>query len=86
MTFADGSVSGNAGCNNFNGSVTVDGDSLTFGPLASTMMACTKDALTQQETDFLAALKNTASFSARGDTVTLLAEDGTITVTLARSS
>ncbi|MBT2468689.1 META domain-containing protein [Streptomyces sp. ISL-66] len=37
---ADGSASGSLGCNRFNAKATVDGDSLTFGPLATTRMAC----------------------------------------------
>ena len=36
----DGSASGSGGCNNFSGPYEVDGDSLTIGPLAGTMMAC----------------------------------------------
>ena len=33
-------VGGFSGCNRFGGSYTVDGDSLRFGPLAMTRMAC----------------------------------------------
>lgn len=41
MTFqADGSVNGTSGCNRFNGTVEVDGSAMTFGPSASTRMAC----------------------------------------------
>ncbi len=36
----DGKLSGSAGCNNYNASYQVDGDSLTIGPVASTKMAC----------------------------------------------
>ena len=83
-TFADGGVSGNAGCNTFNGTVTFVGDELTIGPLATTRTACTDEAIGQQETDFLAALENTASFSATSAMVTLLADDGTVTAVLAK--
>lgn len=37
---ADGSASGNLGCNRFNAKATVQGDSVTFGPLTTTRMAC----------------------------------------------
>ncbi|MFZ3498725.1 META domain-containing protein [Streptomyces sp. 5.8] len=37
---ADGTVSGNLGCNRFNASAAVEGDKLTVGPLTSTRMAC----------------------------------------------
>ena len=39
-TFAAGTVSGNAGCNDYTGGYTVDGDKLTIGPLAATKKAC----------------------------------------------
>ena len=39
-TFADATVSGNAGCNDYTGSYTVDGEKLTIGPLAATKKAC----------------------------------------------
>ncbi len=37
---ADGKVSGNAGCNNYHATYTLDGSTLTFGPVMSTKMAC----------------------------------------------
>lgn len=37
---ADGKVNGSAGCNRYNGTVTVTGDRLAFGPLAMTRKAC----------------------------------------------
>lgn len=52
---ADGSVSGNGGCNRFGGSATIDGDKITFGDLASTMMACAEAAMNQEQ-KFHAAL------------------------------
>ncbi len=36
----DGSVAGSDGCNRMTGTFTVDGDTVTFGQLASTLMAC----------------------------------------------
>lgn len=49
-----GSASGNSGCNRFTGEFTLDGENLSFGPLASTRMACV-DTM-ELETRFLAAL------------------------------
>ncbi|MGW1762720.1 META domain-containing protein [Streptomyces sp. NPDC002073] len=37
----DGSVRGNLGCNSFNTTAKIAGDTVTFGPIASTRMACT---------------------------------------------
>ncbi len=37
---ADGTLSGTTGCNQYNGSYTVDGNDLTVGTLSMTMMLC----------------------------------------------
>jgi heat shock protein HslJ len=60
--FADGHLEGFGGCNNFSGSYTVKGDSLTVGPMMSTMMACPDPAGTF-ETQFLTALQNSTKWS-----------------------
>ncbi|WP_084671253.1 META domain-containing protein [Sporichthya polymorpha] len=40
LEFADGRVTGNDGCNRLFGDATVSGDTITFGPIATTKMAC----------------------------------------------
>jgi heat shock protein HslJ len=40
LTLADGTASGFGGCNQYSGSYELDGDSLSIGPVAATMMAC----------------------------------------------
>jgi heat shock protein HslJ len=55
-TFTEDQVSGSAGCNQYNGSYTLDGDTVTIGPLATTRMACEQDVM-DQETAFLTALQ-----------------------------
>jgi putative lipoprotein len=59
---ADGAVSGNGGCNSFRGDVDIEGTTMKFGQLASTMMAC-EGAKSAQEALFHAALSQTASYS-----------------------
>lgn len=58
---ADGQVSGHAGCNHYSGAYKLDGEALSFGPIASTLMACVP-ALDKQEERFLDVLNNTRSF------------------------
>jgi heat shock protein HslJ len=77
----DGKVSGNAGCNTYNGEYTLDGTSLTVGPLATTMMACDQ-AIMDQETQFLTALQTPTSVETSGGMVTLRAASGATQVTL----
>jgi putative lipoprotein len=64
MAFGDdGTVSGNASCNTYSGEVTIDGSDLSFGPLATTRMACVDAAVSEQETAFLQALEGVASYT-----------------------
>jgi heat shock protein HslJ len=49
------SVNGNGGCNRFFGPVEIDGETIAFGPLAATRMACAP-AVDDQEQTFFAAL------------------------------
>lgn len=58
---ADGAVSGKGGCNGFGGMATIAGDTLSFGPLAGTLMAC-PEAVMDQERKFHDALAATAAF------------------------
>lgn len=63
--FANGQVSGSAGCNNYNADVSAEGDSaqsLTIGPAISTQKACPDDIL-NQETEYLAKLQAATQWS-----------------------
>lgn len=61
----DDQVSGYSGCNYFTGSVTVTGDGIAFGPIASTRRMCANAM--QQEDAFLQALENAARFAIEGE-------------------
>ena len=51
-----GRAAGNGSCNRFTGTVTIAGDTLKFGPLASTRMACMDGGVSAQEDAYLKAL------------------------------
>ena len=68
---AEGTVSGNAGCNQYNGSFTTDGDTVTVGPLATTRMACLSEELNTQETQYLTALQDSATYDITNGTLTI---------------
>jgi heat shock protein HslJ len=61
----DGTASGLGGCNNFTGPYEVDGDSITIGPVAATMMACEEPKQTV-ETTYLQALEAADAWSIDG--------------------
>jgi heat shock protein HslJ len=64
----EGKLSGNAGCNNFNGNFKVDGRSLSLNPGAMTRMACPGSG----ESDFLNALKQVTGLKQEGSKLKLL--------------
>ena len=67
LLFTDTEAGGFAGCNRFFGSYTSDGaSSLTFGPLATTMIAC-DDATNAFEQSYLAALATVATYAIGAD-------------------
>jgi heat shock protein HslJ len=78
FTFGDdGTLSGNAGCNDFNGSYTVDGETLTVGPLATTRKMCSEpEGVMDTEQAFLNDLGNAAKFTIFGGTLTIFDKDG----------
>ena len=72
---SDGSFSGTDGCNPLKGKGTIDGDTFTFGPFASTLKAC------EGVTPWL-NLAETAKVN--GDTLTVYRSGGTEIGTLDR--
>lgn len=51
----DGTIKGNGGCNNFTGTYTLAGKSISFGPVASTKKSC-GPSLDEQEFTFFSFL------------------------------
>lgn len=74
-TFADGSVSGSSGCNNYSASYTMDGDSLSIMPGPMTMMACPEPQMTV-EMQLMAAYGATASYTIADGQLSLLDAGG----------
>jgi heat shock protein HslJ len=74
-------VNGDDGCNSFGGDYTVDGDSITIGPLLSTLRACVDPAIDQQGTKYQQAIALAKTFAVTGDRLDLFREDGGFAVT-----
>jgi heat shock protein HslJ len=82
-----GNASGNSGCNTFNGPFTVSGtDRIHLGPFASTLKACTDEALNTQEQQYLAALGLATTYQVTGNQLTLYRDGGTIAITATRAN
>jgi putative lipoprotein len=70
LTLEEGNASGFGGCNRFRGGYELDGDSITLGPLASTMMACEEPKMAT-ESAFLPALEAADSWAVDGGELVL---------------
>ena len=71
-----GNVSGSGGCNRFHGAATIDGNTITFGPLAATRKMCVP-ALMDQEQKFFAGLADVKSYRLEGPYLFLDDAEGT---------
>ena len=80
---SDGKLNGNVGCNGFGGDYEVKGDTITLGPVMSTMMFC-EGPVGDQESATLAVLKDSAKFVLDGNTLTITSADGSSVIVLAR--
>ena len=74
LGFVDpGRVAGQGGCNRYFGGVAIDGQSMEFGKMGSTMMAC-PPPLMEQEQRYLAALGAAKRFELKDGTLLLFGE------------
>jgi heat shock protein HslJ len=81
---ADGTISGNTGCNSFRGDYTLDGEKLHVGPLTAAKDACPSKEASRQEAGYLAALESAVRIEQAGPELTLLNAKGQMAVTLMR--
>lgn len=67
-------VAGSTGCNRLMGRYRLDGETLRFAQMATTMMACREGEQTEQA--FLAALKRVTAWEVAGPQLTLQDDQG----------
>jgi heat shock protein HslJ len=75
LRMSGGQAGGSGGCNQYGGSYTLDGASLTFGQLTTTEMAC-MDGSMAIETAYYAALREVTGWSMSDGTLELTGADG----------
>ncbi|MER7696516.1 MULTISPECIES: META domain-containing protein [unclassified Streptomyces] len=71
----DGAVQGDSGCNSFRGRAAVEGSTIVFGAVAGTRKMC-PEAEMETERAVLAALKGPTTYTIKGSTLTVTADDG----------
>lgn len=70
--FSEDSVSGNSGCNDYNGTYTAtDSGGLTFGPMITTSKACEDNVMTFEQA-YLAIFPEVASYQIKSPGTNLL--------------
>jgi heat shock protein HslJ len=76
-TVTETQIHGSSGCNNYTGGAVVDGSSVSFGPLAGTLMACVDTEVMDQEQSFLTQLQTVDSWKATSEGIDLEIDGGT---------
>ena len=77
MLHADGKISGSNGCNRLMGGFEIRGERLTFGPIASTRMACPDDYM-KLEATFDKVLSHVQGWQLKDGKMLLLGSDGIV--------
>jgi heat shock protein HslJ len=76
FSFAEGAVSGSAGCNTFRATYRAEGDRIDIGPAAATRKHCAGEGVMEQERAFLAALEAAKVWTVRDDLLDMHFEGG----------
>lgn len=86
MAFSDDNkAAGSAGCNRYHTAYTLQGQKLTFGPVAATRKMCgAPERIMEQEQEFLKALETVAAMRAEGQKLEMRTAAGALAVTLTR--
>ncbi len=77
--FAQSEVSGDSGCNRYNGGYTTEGDAIDIGPLASTRRAC-QDPVNAQEARYLDLFQASVRYEIADNQLSLFDDAGTETL------
>ena len=79
MSFSDGNVTVVTGCNNASGSADVQIETITFGPMVTTLKAC-EAQLQQWQDAVLAFLDGSVTYHTSGDDLVLGKQGSTMTL------
>lgn len=73
---ADGQATGSGGCNSYGGGYQVQNNTLSFNQIVSTEMACTDQAVMQQEQQYYQALQSASQFELTDNRLTIRYGEG----------
>jgi heat shock protein HslJ len=75
LSFDNGNLGGNTGCNHYGGDYRIEGDRLIIDELFQTLIGCPEPVMAQEEA-YLDALRAADTFTLTGDSLTLFYEGG----------
>lgn len=82
----DGRLSGNASCNQYNTTYETDGEKISIGPVAVTMMFCSEpEGIMDQEAQYLAALETAETYKIQGLNMEMRTADGALVASFKRT-
>jgi heat shock protein HslJ len=81
----EGGISGSAGCNRFFGTLDLEGDGVSVGPLGSTRMMCAAPVM-DQEQRFFQALEGARRLERRDDVLLLFGDGDSATLRLTKTA
>lgn len=82
----DGTLTGNGGCNSYNGTWETDEGSIEIGPIAATLMACADAEVGNQETRYLMLLGEADTYRVDAGTLEIFDAEGTRTLQYRRAA
>jgi heat shock protein HslJ len=79
VEFADGNIGGSTGCNSYGGAFELNGESVAFEELVSTLMACLEpEGVMDQEQRFLELMNAAESIQVSGDRLQIITTGGDV--------
>jgi len=78
LILADGQAGGFGGCNAYSATYQVEGESISFDEITSTLRACADEQMTEQEQQYFAALQTTSSYMLEGNQLRITYGDGVL--------
>ncbi len=82
---AGGQVTGTSGCNSFGGQYKLNGNTIAFDQVISTLRACADPNVQQQEQRYLEALNSTGKFELTASSLKIWYDNGNSVLNLAPS-
>jgi heat shock protein HslJ len=73
---ANNRLGGEAGCNSYGATYSLNGDQLILSEIVSTLMACVEPEIMEQEQQFLASLEQASSYKLEGNHLIILDTNG----------